>query len=165
MRIAKVRQQDIANGPGIRVSVYVQGCTHHCDGCFNPETWNFNGGHLFNRRIMMQIAEIGSDKHIAGYSILGGEPMQQDEDLVKLLKYLKESDGKPIWMWTGYTWEELQGSKSQMEVLKYVDVLIDGRYDKNKKAVNKRFRGSLNQRIIDVQESIKQGEVILSEFN
>lgn len=158
MRIAKVRQQDIANGPGLRVTVYVQGCTRHCDGCFNPETWDFDGGHKFTDLLMKKIAEIGSDKHIAGYSILGGEPMQQDEDLIKLLKYLKESDGKPIWMWTGYTWEQL--SDEQRKILEYVDILVDGPFIESKKDPTLRFRGSSNQRIIDVQASLRCNGIV-----
>lgn len=162
MRIAKIRQQDIANGPGLRVSVFVQGCTHHCDGCFNPETWDFTGGHEFTQSMMEKIIELGMDNHITGYSVLGGEPFQQPE-IGLLLRNIKEHTGKPIWLWTGYTWETIP--EEHKEHLKYVDVLVDGRYDK---ALKKplRFRGSANQRIIDVQESLKQETpVLLPEYN
>ena len=163
MRWAKIRKRDIANGPGIRVSIYVQGCSHHCPGCFNPETWDFNGGKIFNRHVLTQFLEFAQPKEIAGFSILGGEPLQQDSDMLMLVKAMKEQyPDKTIWMWTGHVWEEL--TEAQREIVSYVDVLVDGRFDINKKVPNLKFRGSTNQRIIYVQESLASGSLVFHPF-
>lgn len=164
MRIAKLRSQDIANGPGIRVSVYVQGCTRHCGGCFNPETWDFSGGVYFTPEIMENLIKFGSKPFISGLSVLGGEPLQQDEELIEMTRRFKEATGKSIWMWTGYKWEDLD--EEQLNMLKYVDVLMDGEFQENNMVTgNKRFRGSMNQRAIDVQKSLKKGKIILSKYD
>ena len=163
MRYAIIRKRDVANGPGIRVSIYVQGCSHHCPGCFNPETWDFNGGKIFNRHVLTQFLEFAQPKEIAGFSILGGEPLQQDSDMLMLVKTMKEQyPDKTIWMWTGHVWEEL--TEAQREIVSYVDVLVDGRFDINKKVPNLKFRGSTNQRIIYVQESLASGSLVFHPF-
>lgn len=164
MRYMKIRAEDIANGPGIRVSVFVQGCSHHCPGCFNPETWDFNGGKTFNQKVKEQFLDLAKSKRIVGFSILGGEPLQQDKDMLDLVKSMKEKyPDKTIWMWTGYKYEDLDDE--QLKILKYVDVLIDGKFVKDLKCPNKRFRGSDNQRVIDVQSTLKTKKVQLSEWN
>ena len=158
MRFAQIRKEDISNGPGIRVSLFVQGCNRHCDGCFNPETWDYNGGRIFNRRIQELFLDLGKEKIITGFSILGGEPLDQDEHMLELIKQIKERyPDKTIWMWTGYTYEEL--SDMQMEIVKLLDVLVDGPFIISKRCPNKRFRGSMNQRIIDIKKTLKSGTI------
>ena len=158
MRFAQIRKEDISNGPGIRVSLFVQGCNRHCDGCFNPETWDYNGGRIFNRRIQELFLDLGKEKRITGFSILGGEPLDQDEHMLELIKQIKERyPDKTIWMWTGYTYEEL--SDKQMEIVKLLDVLVDGPFIISKRCPNKRFRGSMNQRIIDIKKTLKSGTI------
>jgi anaerobic ribonucleoside-triphosphate reductase activating protein len=160
MKYALIRSEDIANGPGIRVSIYVQGCNHHCPGCFNPETWDFNGGRIFNRRVKIQFLELAKNKNIVGFSILGGEPLQQDEDMLDLVKSMKEEyPDKTIWMWTGYKYEDLDDK--QREIVSYIDVLVDGKFIKEQKCPNKPFKGSSNQRIIDIKKTLETNKVQL----
>ena len=143
MRFAQIRKEDISNGPGIRVSLFVQGCNRHCDGCFNPETWDYDKGQIFNRRIQELFLDLGKEKKITGFSILGGEPLDQDERMLELIKKIKERyPDKTIWMWTGYTYEEL--TDKQMEIVKLLDVLVDGPFIISKRCPNKRFRGSMD---------------------
>lgn len=163
MRYALMRALDISNGPGFRVSLFVQGCKKHCEGCFNPETWDYQGGKLFDFNAQKRFLEAGADREIAGFSILGGEPLAQDLTVLTLVKKIKELyPKKTIWMWSGYTYEEL--SEHQLEVLKYVDVLVDGKFDQTQKCPNVRFKGSRNQRIIDVQKTLASGAVTLYEY-
>lgn len=163
MRWNKIRQEDIANGPGVRVSIFVQGCTHNCKGCFNPETHDFNSGRLFDEHIEKQFLDLAKSKTIVGFSILGGEPLEQGEDMLNLVRHIKEKyPSKTIWMWTGYIYEEL--TKEQMEIVKLIDVLVDGPFDINKKCPGKRFRGSTNQRIIDVKQTLELGTITIHEL-
>ena len=164
MRWAKIRTEDIANGPGFRVSIYVQGCNNHCPGCFNPETWDFQGGREFNNAVKNKFLELGNNKKIAGFSILGGEPLQQGKDMLDLVKEIKETyPDKTIWMWTGCVYEEL--TPEQFEIVKYVDVLIDGRFDAKLKSLRSRYKGSSNQRVIDIAKTLKEGKCVLHELN
>ena len=164
MRWAKIRTEDIANGPGFRVSIYVQGCNNHCPGCFNPETWDFKGGREFNNAVKNKFLELGKSKKIAGFSILGGEPLQQGKDMLDLVKEIKETyPDKTIWMWTGCVYEEL--TPEQLEIVKYVDVLIDGRFDAKLKSLRSRYKGSSNQRVIDIAKTLKEGKCVLHELN
>ena len=163
MRFFQVRAEDISNGPGIRVSIWVQGCNRHCPGCFNPETWDFDGGKLFNRRVKIQFLDLAKDKKIVGFSILGGEPLLQGDDMLDLVKSMKEQHpDKTIWMWTGYKYEDLDDK--QREIVSYIDVLVDGEFIDSQKCPGKRFKGSLNQRIIDVQNTLETGEIQLSNW-
>lgn len=160
MRYFKVRSEDISNGPGIRVSIWVQGCHRHCPGCFNPETWDFNGGKIFNRRVKTQFLDLAKDKKIVGFSILGGEPLQQDDDMLKLVKSMKEEyPNKTIWMWTGYKYEDL--NDKQREIVSYIDVLVDGEFIETQKCPGKRFKGSSNQRIIDIKKTLETNKIQL----
>ena len=164
MRQAKIRTEDIANGPGFRVSIYVQGCNNHCPGCFNPETWDFEGGKEFTDKIKSKFLELGKSKKIAGFSILGGEPLQQGKDMLDLVKEIKETyPDKTIWMWTGCIYEEL--TPEQLDIVKYVDVLIDGRFDAKLKSLRSRYKGSSNQRVIDIAKTLKEGKCVLHELN
>ena len=161
MRYAKIRGTDISNGPGIRASIFVQGCSRHCKNCFNPETWDFDGGRIFNRQVKMKFLNLAENKEIVGFSILGGEPLQQGSDMLDLVKSIKEMyPDKTIWMWTGYKYEDL--NKEQLEIINYVDVLVDGAFIKSQRTPNRKFAGSGNQRIIDVQQSLKTGSIQLS---
>lgn len=164
MRWAKIRTEDIANGPGFRVSIYVQGCNNHCPGCFNPETWDFEGGKEFTDKVKSKFLELGKSKKIAGFSILGGEPLQQGKDMLDLVKEIKETyPDKTIWMWTGCIYEEL--TPEQLDIIKYVDVLIDGRFDMEHKTPRSRYKGSFNQRVIDVAKTLEANKCVLHELN
>ena len=164
MRWAKIRTEDIANGPGFRVSIYVQGCNNHCPGCFNPETWDFEGGKEFTDKVKSKFLELGKSKKIAGFSILGGEPLQQGKDMLNLVKEIKERyPDKTIWMWTGCVYEEL--TPEQLEIVKYVDVLIDGRFDAKLKSLRSRYKGSSNQRVIDIAKTLKEGKCVLHDLH
>ena len=163
MRFAQIRKEDISNGPGIRVSLFVQGCNRHCDGCFNPETWNYDKGQIFNRRIQELFLDLGKEKKITGFSILGGEPLDQDERMLELIKKIKERyPDKTIWMWTGHTYEDL--TDKQMEIVKLIDVLVDGPFIISQKCPGKRFRGSMNQRIIDIKKTIESGTITIHDL-
>ena len=163
MRFAQIRKEDISNGPGIRVSLFVQGCNRHCDGCFNPETWDYDKGQIFNRRIQELFLDLGKEKKITGFSILGGEPLDQDERMLELIKKIKERyPDKTIWMWTGHTYEDL--TDEQMEIVKLIDVLIDGPFIISKRCPGKRFRGSMNQRIIDIKKTLESGSITIHDL-
>lgn len=163
MRFAQIRKEDISNGPGIRVSLFVQGCNRHCDGCFNPETWDYDKGQIFNRRIQELFLDLGKEKKITGFSILGGEPLDQDERMLELIKRIKERyPDKTIWMWTGHTYEDL--TDKQMEIVKLIDVLVDGPFIISQKCPGKRFRGSMNQRIIDIKKTLESGTITIHDL-
>ncbi len=164
MNIAQIRKYDIANGPGIRTSIFVSGCTHNCKNCFNKEYQNFNYGEEFNASTFKEIYEILSKPEIKGLNVLGGEPLQQTKDpgLYNLLKELSKLN-KPIWLWTGYTFEEILALPNNDEVegiLQYVDVLIDGRFIEEEKDLSLLYRGSRNQRVLDCQKSLEFGKAI-----
>ena len=162
MNYAQIRRHDIANGPGIRATLFVSGCTHNCPGCFNKEQQSFNYGKLWEIETHNDFIDKALDKQVVGVSILGGEPMQQVHDpaFMHLIMSLHNKVKKPIWLWTGYTFEEILESPRRKMVLKYIDVLVDGRYEETKKDYTLMYRGSSNQRVIDVQESLKQGKVV-----
>lgn len=163
MRFAQIRKEDISNGPGIRVSLFVQGCNRHCDGCFNPETWDYDKGQIFNRRIQELFLDLGKEKRITGFSILGGEPLDQDKCMLELIKKIKEHyPDKTIWMWTGHTYEDL--TDEQMEIVKLIDVLVDGPFIISKRCPSKRFRGSMNQRIIDIKKTLESGTITIHDL-
>jgi anaerobic ribonucleoside-triphosphate reductase activating protein len=161
MRYNLIRKMDISNGPGVRVSIFMQGCSFHCKNCFNPETWNFEGGKEFNNNTVDEILDLCNKKHINGLSILGGEPMHPNniEATTQLAKKFKEKyPNKNIWAWSGFRFDEELKDK---EVLNYIDVLVDGTYKDELHNPTLKWRGSSNQRVIDVQKSIKSGEVTL----
>jgi anaerobic ribonucleoside-triphosphate reductase activating protein len=161
-RYNKIRKMDISNGPGVRVSIFMQGCIFHCEGCFNPETWDFKCGNEFTDDTINEVLTLCEPSHIKGLSILGGEPMHPKniEATTKLAKeFKKKYPDKTIWSWTGFNFEDIKDK----EVFKYIDVLIDGQFKIALRNPNLRWKGSSNQRVIDVQKSLKKGEVILSE--
>ncbi len=152
---------DISNGPGVRVSVFTQGCHFHCFNCFNPETHDFNGGKEFTDDVIERIISLCGNEYIQGLSILGGEPMNPAniEGTTKLAKAFKEKyPEKDLWVWTGYLFDKDLAGK---EVLQYIDVLVDGQYVDELHDFRLEWRGSSNQRVIDVQKSLTNNEIIL----
>lgn len=170
MKYATIKEIDVANGPGIRVSLFVSGCTHHCKGCFNPETWNFNYGDDFTTEVEDRILEAMKPAYIKGFSLLGGEPFepQNQEALLPFLRRVKAAyPDKTIWCYSGYDFEKdmLTGNLGPWEVthemLTLIDVLVDGEFVLEKKNLNLRFRGSENQRVIRVADSLNSDTVVL----
>ena len=163
MRYNKIRKMDISNGPGVRVSIFMQGCTFNCINCFNPETHDFNGGKEFTDETIARVLELCSPDHIEGLSILGGEPMHPKniEGTTKLAKAFKEKyPNKTIWSGTGFLMDKHLKDK---EVLKYLDVLVDGQYQDELHNFLLKWCGSSNQRVIDVQKSLKKNKIVLFE--
>ena len=163
MRYNKIRKMDISNGPGVRVSIFFQGCAFHCKNCFNPETWDFKGGNEFTDETIEEILTLCEDDSIAGLSMLGGEPWHplNVEGTTKLAKAFKEKfPDKTIWSWSGFTFEDYL---SKQEGIKYVDVIVDGRFVEELKDPRLKYMGSSNQRAIDVTKSLKSGKVVLYE--
>lgn len=159
MHYGEIKNCDIANGIGVRVSLFVSGCTNHCEGCFQPETWDFNYGNDFTEETENRILEMLSPDYICGLTVLGGEPFEPENQRVLvdfLRKVRRKYPEKSIWCFTGFTLEmlETEGTHCHCEVteemLSLIDVLVDGRFDKNKKNISLRFRGSENQRLIDL---------------
>ena len=163
MKYNLIRKMDISNGPGVRVSIFMQGCTFHCKNCFNKETWDFNNGIEFNDDTINEVLDLCQKDHIKGLSILGGEPMHpnNEEGTAKLAKAFKEKyPNKSVWMWSGYKFDE--GLKDK-EALKYVDVLVDGTYTDELRNPTLKWKGSSNQRVIDVKKSLKENKIVLFE--
>ena len=160
MKYAQMRQFDVANGVGIRASLFVSGCHFHCKNCFNREYWPFDYGSEYDDAAMQKFIDMGKNPNVTGYSLLGGEPLDQlmDDMMLKTVMEIKKQTGKTIWMWTGFTFETL--NRQQKEIVKYVDVLVDGQFVDEKKNLTLLFRGSENQRIIDVQKTLQAGEII-----
>ncbi len=163
MRYNKIRKMDISNGPGVRVSIFMQGCVFHCKNCFNPETHDFNGGKEFTSDTIARVLELGEKEYIVGLSILGGEPMhpKNREGTLKLARAFKEKfPNKTVWVWSGFLFDkDLKEEKD----LQYIDVLVDGRYVDELHNPLLKYRGSENQRVIDVQKSLKSKKVVLYE--
>lgn len=161
MRYNKIRKMDIADGPGVRVSIFMQGCTFHCKECFNPETHDFNGGKEFNDETINRVLELCENENVKGLSILGGEPLHpiNMEGTTKLAKAFKEKfSNKNLWVWSGFLFDKDLKDK---EVLNYIDVLVDGQYQDELRNPTLKWRGSSNQRVIDVQRSLKENKIIL----
>ena len=162
MRYNLIRKMDISNGPGVRVSIFMQGCEFHCKNCFNPETWDFKEGKEFTEETIEKVLELCSKDHIVGLSILGGEPMHpvNIEGTTKLAKAFKEKyPNKNIWAWTGFKFENIKDK----EVFKYIDVLVDGQYEDELHDPTLKWRGSSNQRVIDIQKTLKSGKITTIE--
>ena len=163
LKYSNIVYNDTANGQGMRISFFVQGCPHHCKGCFNQESWDFNGGIEFTQNVLDEIMYVfGSFKEgYDGITFLGGEPLANLK-LVNLIidKFKSKFPNKTIWIYSGWTYEEIIKDKNKLETLSKCDVLVDGKFEQDKRDVTLKFRGSSNQRIIDVQESLKQDKVI-----
>ena len=172
MNYASIKNCDIANGPGVRVTLFVSGCSHHCKGCFNEETWDLQYGEPFTQETVDSLLEMLAPDYIEGLTLLGGEPLEPGnrEALLPLLRAVKERyPGKNIWCYSGYLFEKdiLERFCAQWEKMKeflsYLDVIVDGEFVLAQKDISLRFRGSANQRIIDVQASLARGETIVKE--
>jgi len=162
MRYNLIRKMDISNGPGVRVSIFMQGCSFHCKNCFNKETWDFEGGKEFNDKVIEEVLDLCKESHIKGLSILGGEPMHPTniEGTTKLAKAFKEKyPQKNLWVWSGFKFEDLKDK----EVLNYIDVLVDGQYVDELHNFTLKWRGSSNQRVIDIKKSLEEDKIITIE--
>lgn len=162
MRYSQIRNLDIANGPGCRVSVFVSGCEHRCKNCFNPETWNFNHGKEFAEDTLESILKLAKPNHISGLSILGGEPLhpKNREEVLKLARKFKEVyPNKTVWLWTGYLIEEV----FEDLVDSGIDIVVDGKFVEELKDLRLKYRGSSNQRVINLKETIRTGDLVLYE--
>lgn len=161
MKYAQLRKYDISNGPGVRATLFVSGCTHNCKGCFNKDYQNFNYGTEWTDLTETIFLHYIEDERVKGINILGGEPLQQtmDSSLPNLLAKIKQKTNKPIWLWTGYKLEDVVNSDKIMNILKYVDVLIDGKFKEEEKDLNLMYKGSSNQRVIDMNHYRKFGEI------
>lgn len=173
MNYARIKDCDIADGEGVRVSLFVSGCTHHCVGCFNKETWDFDYGKPFTKEVEDKILKLLSKDYITGLTLLGGEPFEvcNQEALYNLLVRVKaEFPDKDVWCYTGYTFEDLLDDEGTVNtkytkgMLSFIDVLVDGEFMLERKSLGLTFKGSDNQRIIDVKESLKKGITIEKEL-
>ena len=172
MNYGEIKNCDIANGTGVRVTLFVSGCTNHCRNCFQPQTWDFNYGKKFDRETENEIYKLLSPSYIQGLPLLGGEPFEP-ENQRGLLPFLREVKrrfpDKNIWAFSGFTYEELTSKGSHPncectdEILSIIDVLVDGRFVEEKKNLSLRFRGSSNQRLIDMNETRRTGKVVTFE--
>lgn len=159
MNYGKIKPLDVANGEGVRVSLFVSGCPHHCKGCFNAELWDYKAGKEFTYDTIADILKACNPNHISGLSLLGGEPLDPQNILkIELLCYVfkRQYPNKTIWCYTGYGWEKVK----HLDVLKNIDVLVDGKFVQELADPRLRFRGSSNQRVIDVKKSLESGCVI-----
>ena len=162
-RIIDYKAFNFVDGEGVRNSLYVSGCMFHCKGCYNAATWSFKAGIPYTKELEEQIMRDLAQHYVQGLTLLGGEPFLNTGILIPLVKRIhKELPEKDIWSWTGYTWEELMlETPDKLELLHLVDILVDGRFDITKKNLMLQFRGSSNQRIIDVKKSLDQGKVVI----
>lgn len=172
MNYATIKPFDVANGPGVRVSLFVSGCTHRCKGCFNEEAWDFNYGERFTEKQESEIIGLLAPDYIKGFSLLGGEPFEpvNQKVLYTFLEKIKQTyPDKDIWCYTGYDFEKdlLSGRLCEKEItmrmLSCIDILVDGKFVEEKKNLKLRFKGSENQRIIDVKKSVKENRIIFWE--
>ena len=164
MNIYSYLKCDVANGSGLRVVCFFSGCTHHCEGCYSKETWKFSAGLPFDKEMQDQVIKDLSNPHITGLTVSGGDCLhpRNAKDLLPFLQRVKfELPEKDIWCWTGHTFEELKNNLLQAQCLEYIDVLIDSKFDKSLYSSDLIFRGSSNQKIIDVQSSLKHNQLVL----
>lgn len=165
MYYSGINPLDITNGPGFRVSLFVSGCRRHCKGCFNPETWSFTYGKEFTLETMDELRRMLDNPNVAGLSILGGDPFEPEnrsmvETICGLVKY--EYPTKDIWVWTGYDF--IEDGLIKLPIMQYIDVLVDGRFEESLRDLRLKYRGSSNQRVIDVAESVKRGCAIRWQY-
>lgn len=175
MNYANIKTFDTANGTGIRTSLFVSGCRHHCKGCFQPQTWDFNFGNPYTKEVEDSIIESLAPVYSTGLTILGGEPMEPEnqESVYNLIKRVKETyPDQTVWVYSGYTYEELTDVSNKRchteftdGILDMIDVLVDGEFVLEKKSAMLNFRGSSNQRIINMPETRQSGEIVLNELN
>ena len=177
MNYSSLRRMDISNGTGIRVSLFVSGCNFHCPDCFNQESQSFEYGKPYTEDTCGTILNLVSNPYVSGLSILGGDPLWQDEtglkELITLANLVHTKPNKTVWLWSGFTWEEIMQASNESstetqlrrELVKTCDIFVDGRFDKNLKDLTLKWRGSSNQRVIDVQQSLANNKIILLKEN
>ena len=164
MRYNKIRKMDISNGPGVRVSIFTQVCAFNCPNCFNPETHDFKGGTEFTDETIDKVLSLAKPDHIKGLSVLGGEPMHpvNIDGTMRLVKAFKEKyPNKSVWVWSGFLYDDIM--ERNKEIFNYIDVLVDGQYDDSLHDPTLKWKGSSNQRVIDVQKSLKNKKIVLRE--
>ena len=171
MNYATIKNCDIANGVGVRVSLFVSGCTHRCKNCFNKEAWDFNYGTEFDEKVQNELLSMLEPAYIKGLSLLGGEPFEicNVEGLLPFVRKVAKMKDKNIWAYSGYTLEQLlarQGKDGEntRELLSYIDILVDGPFIEEKKDLMLKFRGSANQRLIDLKQTLTKGEIVLADI-
>lgn len=176
IRYAQIRSLDLSNGEGVGVALFVQGCHFHCENCFNPETWDFDGGKEWTEEVKNKFLELANKSYIKRISILGGEPLAKEnlDDVLDLVNEFRlSSPQKSIWLYSGYTWEQLfedddfdiQGgiceNQTRRAIVLSSNVFVDGQYIESQRSISLPYRGSLNQRLINVQQSLQKGEIVL----
>ena len=164
MNYSGLKKYDIANGDGVRISLFVSGCENHCPGCFNPDTWDPAYGKKFSRKTLQEILDFLSKPYAAGLSLLGGDPFMHvnQECVLDIVKTVKEAyPDKDIWVYSGFTYEQIIEDSVKLELLKHCDVLVDGKFEQELYSPKLRFRGSSNQRVIDIQATLKEGQIVL----
>lgn len=160
MRYAQIRKYDVANGPGIRTTIFVTGCTHNCKNCFNKEYQDFNFGDEWTQSETEKIIKYLNLDEVKGLTILGGEPFQNEIDLYNIVKEIRQNTQKDFWIYSGYTWEQITREENKNKLLELCDVLVDGSFIEGLKDLTLKFRGSSNQRIIDIKKSLEQNQII-----
>jgi anaerobic ribonucleoside-triphosphate reductase activating protein len=166
LKIIKIFKETISDGPGFRYSIYFSGCSHKCKGCHNPDTWSGDIGNILDEEYMQEIiSDIKKNSLLDGVTLSGGDPFFIPEELLDFLKRLKKDTNINIWTYTGYTFEELLKKDITKKCLEYIDVLVDGRYDEKLRNPELFYRGSSNQRLIDVQDSLKKREIITKNYD
>lgn len=163
MNYAQIRKYDIANGPGVRTTIFLTGCTLNCKNCFNKEYQNFHFGKVFDEKAFEEVMDCLSDANISGLSVLGGEPFDNLAGLKEFITKVRAKSEKDIWIYSGYTFEELLEKDGAMDVLKNIDVLVDGRFVEDLKDLKLKFRGSSNQRIIDMKRTLEEDRILLMD--
>lgn len=171
MNYGEIKKNDIANGEGVRTSLFVSGCRHHCKNCFNQQTWDFSFGEPFTEETMLEILNDCEPYWINGLSLLGGEPFEPENQKVLLpflIMFKERYPDKNVWCYTGFTLEEILGKNNSRahtdisnEMLLLIDILVDGRFEEDKKDITLKFRGSSNQRVIDLKKTIKENKIVL----
>lgn len=167
LRVAGIQKESIVDGEGYRYAIFTQGCNHQCKGCQNQETWDFNGGKLYSQLELEEVVkDIESNPMLDGITLSGGDPFYQADACAELIKSIKSKrEDITVWAYTGFTWEELIKSPEMLNLAKLCDVIVDGRYIENKRKLELEFRGSSNQRLIDVKKTIAAGKVVQITYN
>lgn len=166
MNYIKITKNDIANGSGVRVTLWASGCSLHCKGCHNPQTWDFNAGKPFDNVAKQELFNALNKPYIQGITFSGGNPLDRPYEIFLLINEIKSKfPNKNIWLYSGYTYDEICMSREKFKAILGVDVLVDGPYIEEQRDITLPFRGSKNQRLIDVQETLKQGQIIQYKIN
>lgn len=161
MNYGQIRKYDVANGEGIRTSIFVTGCNHHCKGCFNEEYQDFDFGDKWTDKETREVIEDLKLPEVSGLTLIGGEPMEHPKELKKIVEKIKSEVDKTIWIYSGFTYEKILEDEEKLALLKECDILVDGLFIEKELDLSLRFRGSRNQRVIDIQKSLANGEVTI----